>query len=200
MPLQHSPRVAVPLTKDQQDLVAESGRLVGWAIGRWPGLVRQVDDRDEAEQILWLSLVRAAANWDPEQGTWATWAASYMHGYLRNEAVRSWRRRRARLVDPLDRDADDRHLLEIPVDGRWAYDGLEPWQLARLHHAIDQLTTKQREAVLLRLQPAPSYRLAGQKMGISFYAAQCRTRAAMKNLRRILGDGAAAWVDCEVAS
>ncbi len=130
---------------------------------------------EELFQDVWQRVIAARNGWRPDApfGTWLYRIAhNRMHDHWRSlkhrpPAPADADRRTAGLVDP---DDPERHAAADETS-------------ARLHHALAELPTEQREVVLLRLQGELSMEEIGQVTGVSRETVKSRLRYAMDKLR-----------------
>lgn len=93
-------RATVPLTPEQQKLVADNLRLVTWYLKRFaPKLYGE--RRESAADALVLGLCRAAQEYDPSRASFTTFATWKMFGALRDDMRKALRIRQAPSTVPL---------------------------------------------------------------------------------------------------
>jgi RNA polymerase sigma factor (sigma-70 family) len=140
-----------------------------------------IGDARAAEDLAQEAMLRAwrhGATYDARRGSVATWLLSI----TRNLAIDAMRVRRPTAVDP-----DDLLALAMPAPGR------EPGELAvagedadRLHAALADLPSEQRDAIVLAGILGLSAREIAEREGIPLGTAKTRIRTAMIRLRAAL--------------
>ncbi|MCO5170697.1 MAG: sigma-70 family RNA polymerase sigma factor [Planctomycetes bacterium] len=135
---------------------------------------RVLGDADAARDVCQEAFVRLHARLDEVQGDPGPWLRA-VAWRLAFDALRRRRREGA----ALGRRGED----PAPVD---ALD-LDPEDLARVRDALDALSPRQRDVVLLRVVEGERFPALARALGISEGAAKVHLRRALDRLRDLLG-------------
>ena len=100
-----------------EQLFRENRGLIGMWVKRYSSLCATTCDADDLQQAGFLGLVRAAATWDPEQGSWSAWASYYIRSFMLDAlGLRKKRLKTLSLDAPLSDDADADTLGDLIAD------------------------------------------------------------------------------------
>ena len=129
-------------------------------------------DAEDLVQTVFLKLATTGAQLLAVRNT-----PNYLHRILRAAWIDVRKRPSASLEQPADMDADraapdGRHATEAAID---------------VAGAVARLPAAQREIVALHLVEGFSFREAGRITGVSMFTAASRCRAALQQLRQIVG-------------
>ena len=122
----------------------------------------------DAEDLVQEALIKAAASWSRIEEPDA-----YVRRILVHENISRWRRRRWREV------SSD----ELPER---AVDSADRTDLLALHHALGELSPRQRAVVVLRFHEDRTEAETAEMLGISVGTVKSHSREARKRLRTLL--------------
>jgi RNA polymerase sigma factor (sigma-70 family) len=145
---------------------------------------------DEAFQDCWLRIVNARGSFNPDAGSWKTWAFTIAHNLCLDRLRSSGRELSMDAIEnPMTSDATD---ADPPAWVQQALTSNQPgpedqshWRAAgkQLLLCLEALPAAQRAAFLLHYEEDKSVEELAQALSLSFETAKSRLRYALQKLR-----------------
>jgi RNA polymerase sigma-70 factor (ECF subfamily) len=148
------------------------------------GLLGDREDTEEVVQDTFVYAMRQLKRYDPKKAGFRTWLFIIATSRARNKRRRKW------LPTVSLRFFQENDLGPVssskprPAEARVE----DIFRQERVHNALDALSTKLREAAVLRYFEGMTYKEIGQILGIPKKTAESRVRLAHKTLRKLMMD------------
>ena len=98
-------------------LFREHRGLIGMWVKHYAPMCNAVCDRDDLLQAGFLGLVRAASTWNPDRGSWSTWASFYIRNAMKHAlGLRRGQLRTVSLDAPVSDEPDAATLGDLIAD------------------------------------------------------------------------------------
>ncbi len=151
-------------------------------------LLNDADDADEVTQDVFVYALRNLRRYDPKRASFQTWLFTIAISRCRNKRRRKW----LNVVSFTLFEGEEKSVGSIR--------SLEDWLVMRgvkgeLWQAVQSLSPKLREAVLLRFVGALSYDEIGQAVGCGDKAAESRVRLAITTLKKQCANVSHDWLE-----
>ncbi|HEY3948605.1 sigma-70 family RNA polymerase sigma factor [Phenylobacterium sp.] len=145
-------------------------RLLGAAHG---------DAAEDLHQETWIAVSKAAAGFDPDRASFATW----LFTIARHKAWDHFRRQKVAVLAP----AGDEAVMLVPDPGQSPLEQVQSRELAEeIVAAVEALPLEQRGAFLLFAQAGLSLAEIAEVSGVTVETAKSRLRYARAKLRQAL--------------
>jgi RNA polymerase sigma-70 factor (ECF subfamily) len=180
--------IASAIAGDEPSAEAIYRRLSPSVFRLGASLLNDVDDADEVTQDVFVYALRNLRRYDPKRSSFQTWLFTIAISRCRNKRRRKWLN-----IIPLT-------LFEREEKNTSSIRSLENYLVARgvkreLWQAVQSLSPKLREAVVLRFMGAMTYDEIGRAVGCNDKAAESRVRLAVEALKRQVGSVGREWIE-----
>lgn len=180
--------IASAVTGDESSAEAIYRRFRSPVFRLAASLLNDADDADEVTQDVFVYALRNLRRYDPKRSSFQTWLFTIAISRCRNKRRRKWLN-----IIPFT-------LFEREEKNTSSIRSLEDWLVMRgvkreLWQAVQSLSPKLREAVLLRFVGALSYGEIGQAVGCSDKAAESRVRLAITTLKKQFANVSHEWLE-----
>ena len=157
------------------------------------GIVRQEQDAEEVTQDVFVYALSRLGNYDPRKSAFRTWLYTITISRSRNK-LRRKRLPTIELGEWSESEAERGEAERVPEDlAEMRAERIRVWA------ALDKLSPKLREAVVLRYFENLTYPEIGQILQAPMKTIQSRVRLAHKELRKWLADEQASAPDVETS-